>query len=168
MFVYLYKPTCNIWHHRWPGTREMRKKMKRRVFTTQKYHLLIMQCCILHISWAIFQTALRACVAELFYKVFDVMLKCPNPTLHPVMAVNAVIRWWLWLNSVTVEHFSFFSSRGITYFILPESQEPIIYPASTSLCNWHHRWSIKEELRETCPQSKQGCLMESTYHAVKL
>lgn len=29
MFVYLYKPICNIWHHGWTGMREMRKKKKK-------------------------------------------------------------------------------------------------------------------------------------------
>lgn len=33
-------------------------------------------------------------------------------------AVNGAIRWWLWMNSVTVEHVSFFSSKGIIYIIL--------------------------------------------------
>lgn len=92
---------------------------KRRIFTTQKYHLLIMQCCILHIAWAIFQTALRACVAELFHKVFHVILI--SEVSQSNTAANGAIRWWLWLNSVTVEHFSFFSSKGIMYIILISS-----------------------------------------------
>lgn len=48
-------------------------KKERRIFTMQKCHLLVIQCCILCISEAIFQITLKACVAELinvgFYAV---------------------------------------------------------------------------------------------------